>query len=179
MTLSASPSPLRPRGARFSARLGAFASGAGALFILLTALKGVEDQLAQLPPPPPTRSERAQAGPEARAVWLRLLPRLEARLASDRPLELGAVWATRGFRICGFANAREEAVDDMTPFYSDAGALRLKRDGARRFFKIWPECLKDPYVRIREGEETEGSCGSPHFRATVLGRLICALAPEP
>jgi hypothetical protein len=136
-------------------------------------MEAVRDQLSQLPPPPPTPQQAAASRPIAFEIWRRFYPHLARRLASDKPLEVGEVWATRSMRMCGYANAREEAVDNMTTFYSEGGDVRLRGDGPKRFFVVWPECLKDPWVEIHRGSETVGKCGAAAFRRSFLGALMC------
>jgi hypothetical protein len=91
---------------------------------------------------------------------------------------VGEVWATRRFRICGYANARSSAVDDMTPFFSVDGEPRLKADNIFVYVLVWQACLKDRWVELHAGTEQTGKCGSEHFRASVLGRRICPAADK-
>jgi hypothetical protein len=90
---------------------------AGAIVFVLLALIAVQivlDQIALLPPKPPTPAQSAAARPWAMARWRAVYPNLAARLPADSaPLQLGKVWATRTGRLCGLVDRREEGVDNL------------------------------------------------------------------
>ncbi len=161
------------RRGRLSRRLGAAAAIMGFLCLGAAAGEAVIDQIRQLPLAAPTAAEAAADRPAALRVWSEVKSRLALKLASDRPLEIGEVWATRQRRICGYANARASAVDDMTPFYTVGGTPRLKGEDIFTYVVVWQECLRDRWIELHVGTERTGECGSAHFRSSVLGRRLC------
>lgn len=106
----------------------------------------------------------------ARVRWASVKPRLIARLAQPRALELGRVWARRDGRVCGLVNGWGSfgGLTGMTRFYAQGDEPIFKQDGGGQAFEEeWWACRRDRYVIIREGSEETGFC------PTKLGQQRC------
>jgi hypothetical protein len=162
------------RGAGFVRTIERAAGAIVFTFLGLIAVRIVLDQIALLPPKPPTKAQSAAARPWALACWHALYPKLAARLpAGSAPLEFGKVWATRTGRLCGLVNRREERVDDMVPFYTLNGRPMLQDDDVFTYFQIWPRCAFDEWVVLHPGTTYTGFCASARGRRSHFGRGKC------
>lgn len=156
--------PLLPR--LFSAVIVVGILGAVALSVV--DLMAVEKANATLPPP--TAAQMLVEKPRARAEWGHVRANLKARLNQASPLDLGAVWATRTGRVCGLVNGRGSfgGLTGMVRFYSVDRVPVFHRDVDHEAFQYaWFECARDRWVRLREGSEEPGFCG------TELGQRRC------
>ena len=121
-----------------------------------------QEQLATLPPRPPTKAEVAASTPAARAHWARTYARLQRRLDAwqPRPPELGAVWSTRTGQICGLVDQWHTGLDYMTRFYTLGDRILFKDDDLRLYMREWSRCVVDPWVVLHPGSLDEGLCQS-------------------
>jgi hypothetical protein len=143
-------------------------------FLGLIAVRIALDQIALLPPKPPTMAQAAAARPWALARWRALYPKLAARLPADSaPLEFGKVWATRTGRLCGLVNRREQQVDDMVPPYTLNGHPMVQDDHVFTYFQIWPRCDFDEWVVLHPATTYTGFCASAWGRRSHFGRGKC------
>ena len=152
----------------------AFANSAMLIMIAVITALVLREQIAELPPRPPTPAERAAARPTAMRNWRQVAAKLQARFP-DRPLETGEVWATRTGRICGFVNRRQTNTDDMERFFTTSNLkAHFKDEDIYLFIRAWKDCLDDRWVELHAGHEQTGFCASAHARATRLARqFLC------
>ena len=122
----------------------------------------IQQQLAAVPPRPPTRAEVAASTPAARAHWRRTYTLLQRRLMvwQPRPPELAAVWSTRKGQICGLVDQWHTGVDYMTRFYTMGDNVFFKDDDLRLYVREWSRCVDDPWVVLHPGGVDEGLCVS-------------------
>lgn len=145
---------------------------------LLTMIAG--DQIALLPPRPPTPRETAAAAPTARAEWARVYPQLLSRLPPEqsRPPELGAVWATRSDQICGLVEIVGTGVPYMEPFYTVDGRPHFKSEDPWAYVNNWLGCAFDEWVPLQFGTYESGFCATRAGRGSRLGAIKCQ-GPRP
>jgi len=149
----------------------------GLIFILSVMV--VREQVALLPPRGPTPAQSAASRPLAMRRWQVVKRRLQARF-SDKPLELGEVWATRTGRICGVANERKTNTDDMERFYTTSDLKpHMQDDDAYAFMGVWKVCLDDRWVELHAGSEQTGLCASARGRSTLLARTYLCVGWRP
>lgn len=120
--------------------------------------------------PTPSRVQLARDRPRAQAEWRIVRANLETRLDQTLPLELGAVWSTRGGQICGLVNGRGSfgGLTAMTRFYTVDQRPVFHQDTEHvGFQRAWFECQRDQYVMLHDGTMEPGFCG------TELGRRRC------
>ena len=136
-----------------------------AIIVLVTL-----DQIALIPPAPPTPEQSALARPAALRHWRLVAARLAGRLPPEQPppLEIGAVWATRAGEICGFVNRWNTGVGIMTPFYTVRLRPIFKPENERQYIDVWSKCRFDQWVVLHRGGYAVGAC------ATRDGRAHCA-----
>ena len=110
----------------------------------------------------------------ARVRWAEVKPRLVTRLRQPNPLELGAVWTTRGGRVCGLVHGWGSfgGLTGMTRFYTQGDEPVFKQDGdggdgGSAFEMEWWACKRDRYAPIHRGSDETGFC------PTRLGRQRC------
>lgn len=135
----------------------------------------VVDQIALLPPRPPTPAEVAAATPQARVSWQLVYHRLRKRLPPEQtaPPELGAVWATRNGQICGLVGKVETGVPFMEPFYTVQGSPVFKSEDQFGYMKNWLVCAFDQWVMLNPGTYKTGFCATKAGRRSVLGQRRC------
>lgn len=157
-----------------SARLAALANSAMLIMIGVITVMALGEQIAALPPRPPTPAERTAARPLDVQAWRRARAKLQARFP-DRPLETGEVWATRTGRLCGFVNERSTNTDDMERFYTTPDLeAHFKDEDIYTFIPAWKDCLDDRWVELHVGHEQTGFCASAHARASRIARdFLC------
>ncbi len=149
-----------------------------ALLVILTG-QTVREMISRLPPPPPTPAQSAAALPGATRDWRVVSTRLQARF-SDKPLELGEVWATRTGRMCGFVTARKSNTDDRERFYATPDLRpHMQVDDPYAFIDVWTACLDDRWVELHAGSEQTGLCASPRGRSSVLARTYLCVGWTP
>ena len=161
-------------------RVGGVAGWVMLGLILVLTVMVVREQVALLPPRPPTPAERAAARPGAMRAWRVVAARLQTRFA-DKPLEVGEVWATRTGRVCGVADERKTNTDDMERFYTTPDLQpHMQDDDQYAFMGVWKACLDDRWVEIRAGSEQTGLCASARGRSSILARthLCVGWTPE-
>lgn len=137
------------------------------------------DQIALLPPRPPTPAETAAARPAAVATWREVYAKLLQRLASDRtrPPELGAVWSTRDGQVCGLVEVVSSAVPHMEPFYTVKGAPRLRSEDFLAYMNNWLVCSFDEWVSLHPGSYRTGFCATKAGSTSRLGQIKCQGQP--
>ncbi len=146
----------------------AVAGTLGAMLFTGVDLARFERENAFLPAPSPVQLARDR--PRALAQWRIVRANLEARLNQANPLELGAVWATRGGQICGLVNGRGSfgGLTAMARFYTVDQRPVFHQDTEHvAFQRAWFQCLRDQYVMLHAGATEPGFCG------TELGRRRC------
>ena len=120
--------------------------------------------------PAPSAAQRARDRPRVMAEWRIVRANLETGLNQTNPLELGAVWSTRGGQICGLVNGRGSfgGLTAMTRFYTVDQRPVFHQDTEHvAFQRAWFECRRDQYVMLHAGTMEPGFCG------TELGRRRC------
>lgn len=95
-------------------------------------------------------------------------PRLAHALKQER-LELGAVWTTRGGRVCGLVNGWGSfgGLTGMTRFYTEGDRFVFSARTREGFHPIWRACQADRWQVLHAGTEERGFCG------TRLGQKRC------
>jgi hypothetical protein len=139
-----------------------------ALVLWVFDLVRIERANASLPQP--TAEQMLVEKPKARAEWGHVRANLTARLNQTNPLDLGAVWATRTGRVCGLVNGRGSfgGLSGMVRFYSADRVPVFHQDIDHLAFQhAWFQCNRDRWVRLHEGSEETGFCG------TELGKRRC------
>lgn len=160
----ARPMPLIPRIISAVVAVGVL----GALVFAAWDLVRVERRNATLPPP--TAEQMLVEKPKARAEWSHVRAKLEARLNQTNPLDLGAVWSTRTGQVCGLVNGRGSfgGLSGMVRFYSVDRVPVFHQDVDHlEFQNAWFQCNRDRWVRLHDGVEETGFCG------TELGKRRC------
>ncbi len=101
--------------------------------------------------------------------WRVQEPQLAQALGQGRP-ELGAVWSTRGGRVCGLVNGWGSfgGLTGMTRFYTEDEGFVFSARTREGFNPIWQDCQADRWQQLHKGTEERGFCG------TRLGRKRCA-----
>lgn len=119
----------------------------------------------------PASPEELQAeSPRARANWGLVRSHLETRLNQTRPLDLGAVWATRSGQICGLVNGRGSfgGLTGMVRFYTVSQTPVFHHDVEHlQFQHAWFQCQRDRRIALHHGADEPGFCG------TELGKRRC------
>lgn len=108
-------------------------------------------------------ADKAAATEQAQRQWTEVRRKVEARLNQPYPIELGAVWAMHGGRICGLVNGKGSfgGLTGMTPFYAEGTHVVFSFDQDSSIFgRVWLDCSGDPYVPLVAGTTTEGFCGT-------------------
>jgi len=160
-------------------RVGAVAGGVMLGLVLLLTVMIVREQIALLPPRPPTPAESAAARPWATHDWQVVAARLQTRF-SDKPLELGEVWATRTGRICGVVDERKSNTDDMERFYTTPDLRpHMQDENLYAFIGVWGQCLDDRWVELHAGSEQTGLCASARGRSSILARTYLCVNWTP
>ena len=108
-------------------------------------------------------ADKAAAKAKAEQQWAAVHQTLIARLSQPFPLELGAVWAMHGGRICGLVNGKGSfgGLTGMTPFYAEGTHLVFSFDQDSSVFgRVWLDCSGDMWLPLVAGTTTEGFCGT-------------------
>ena len=108
------------------------------------------------------RAAKVEATQRARARFPLVRAAIEKRLAQPHPIELGAVWAMHGGRICGLVNGEGSfsGLTGMTPFYADGTHVTFALDSDPDLFATqWVDCSQDIWVTVVGGSTEEGICG--------------------
>ena len=164
---------------RSSAWIAAFANYSMLVLIVAMTVIGVHELIGQLPPPPPTPAESAEARPAAAGTWVLVSGKLQARFP-DRPLETGEVWSTRTGRVCGFVNRRRTNSDDMERFFTTPNLeAHFQDEDIYAFMPVWKACLDDRWVVLHEGVEDTGFCASAHARSSRIAQDILCVGWRP
>jgi hypothetical protein len=109
------------------------------------------------------RADHAAAMAQARMRWPIVRQAMVTRLAQPFPIELGAVWAMHGGRICGLVDGKGSfgGLTGMTPFFTEGGTVVFSFDQDPAFFgRTWLDCSGDKWVPLVAGTTTEGFCGT-------------------
>jgi hypothetical protein len=128
----------------------------GALFVLL-ALAGGGDLYWK------AGADKAAAAAKAQKQWTVVRQTMVARLNQPFPLEMGAVWAMHGGRLCGLVNGKGSfgGLTGMTAFYAEGAHLVFAFDQDNSIFgRIWLDCSGDMWIPLVAGTTTEGFCGT-------------------
>ncbi len=108
-------------------------------------------------------ADKAAAAATARQHWTLVRQSIVARLNQPYPIELGAVWAMHGGRICGLVNGKGSfgGLTGMTPFFTESGRVVFSLDQDPAIFgRTWLDCVGDMYLPLASGTTTEGFCGT-------------------
>jgi hypothetical protein len=108
-------------------------------------------------------AERNAATAKAQQQWSGVHQLVVQRLNQPAPLELGAVWAMHGGRICGLVNGKGSfgGLTGMTPFYAEGKHLVFSFDQDPSIFgRVWLDCSGDQWIPLVAGTTTEGFCGA-------------------
>jgi hypothetical protein len=118
-------------------------------------------------------ADKAAAAAKAQQQWAGVRQFVIARLNQPAPIELGAVWAMHGERICGLVNGKGSfgGLTGMTPFFTEGGRVVFSFDQDPSIFgRTWLDCSGDMWVPLVAGTTTEGFCG------TKAGAVRCHAA---
>jgi hypothetical protein len=118
-------------------------------------------------------ADKAAATAKAKQEWVSVRQVVVTRLNQPAPIELGAVWAMHGGRICGLVNGKGSfgGLTGMTPFYAEGTHVVFSFDQDSSLFgRVWLDCSGDMYVPLVAGTTTEGFCG------TKAGAVRCKAA---
>jgi hypothetical protein len=108
-------------------------------------------------------TEHAAANVKAQQQWSSVHQLVVQRLSQPAPIELGAVWAMHGGRICGLVNGKGSfgGLTGMTPFYAEGRHLVFSFDQDPSIFgRVWLDCSGDQWIPLVAGATTEGFCGT-------------------
>ena len=108
-------------------------------------------------------ADKAAAKAKAEQQWRSVRQAVMARLNQPAPIELGAVWAMHGGRICGLVNGKGSfgGLTGMTPFFTESGRVVFSFDQDPSIFgRTWLDCSGDMWVPLAPGTTTEGFCGT-------------------
>ena len=108
-------------------------------------------------------AHKAAAKVKAEQQWTAVHQIMTTRLNQPYPLELGAVWAMHGGRLCGLVNGKGSfgGLTGMTPFYAEGTHLVFSFDQDSSVFgRIWLDCSGDMWIPLVAGTTTEGFCGT-------------------
>jgi hypothetical protein len=108
-------------------------------------------------------ADKAAATAKAKQQWTQVRQIMVTRLNQPFPIELGAVWAMHGGRLCGLVNGKGSfgGLAGMTPFYAEGTHLVFTYDQDNSIFgRIWLDCSGDMWIPLVAGTTTEGFCGT-------------------